>query len=312
MPKKPNKALAKVIQKIPIFDELSPTQIQKVLRICAHKFYETNELVCGKGSPGDEMYILVSGRVAIRKTDGTLVTILSPVATIGEMSIITQQPRNVRVEAVEPSGLLIIRKPHFDVLLREDRAMPLKIYRNIIIMLSTRFLKENVRLSDYQQQKRHIAALEQKLNIAVELLAERGLPHEEAIQCIDAKLEEKMPRILIVDDEEPVRSVVKKVLSAFNVVEAENGKIALQLANKATPDLVIADINMPEMDGLELLSNLRDKYPDVPVVGLSGYVKSEDAQSFGFDGFLDKPLSLTELEEQVRVSLKKGEEEEKQ
>ena len=71
------------------------------------------------------------------------------------------------------------------------------------------------------------------------------------------------------------------------------------------PDLVIADLNMPEMDGFELLNSLRGRYPDLPVLGLSGYIRSEDAQNLGFDGFLDKPLSFVKLEEQIQANLHK-------
>ena len=132
--------------------------------------------------------------------------------------------------------------------------------------------------------------MEQKLNIATELLAEKGMPYEESEHCIASKLAETMPKILIVDDEQSIRTIVKQVLSTFDVVEAENGQVALQLVEEAIPDLVIADINMPKMDGFTLLAHLRDKYPDLPVVGLSGYVKSEKAQNLGSMSLPEEPV----------------------
>ena len=73
---------------------------------------------------------------------------------------------------------------------------------------------------------------------------------------------------------------------------------------KTIPDLVIADINMPVMDGMELLAILRDRFPDLPVLGLSGYVAAADAERLGFDDFLAKPISFTMLETQVKEKLK--------
>ena len=303
MPAQPNKALTQVLKKIKLFDDLSPSQIQRILAICTNTTYNTNDLICAKGSAGDEIYFLLSGRVAVKKPDGTLVTTLKPIATIGEMSIIAPQQRVVTVEAVEPSGILTIKKQHLDVLMKKDPQMPRQIYKNMITMLSNRFLRENVRLCDFKQQKLRIIELEKKLGIAAELLAKNGMTVAQAGMAIDAKYDEAKPKIMIVDDEPPIRAVVKKVLTAFNVLEAENGKAAMKLAAETTPDLVIADINMPEMDGFQLLNSLREKYPDLPVVGLSGYVSPDDAEQFGFDAFFVKPLSFALLEEQIRARL---------
>jgi CheY-like chemotaxis protein len=60
-------------------------------------------------------------------------------------------------------------------------------------------------------------------------------------------------------------------------------------------DLVITDIALPWMDGCALAASLRDRWPEIPVLAISGYFVDRDVQEFEFDGFLDKPINLQEL-----------------
>ena len=240
MPSKPNKALTSMLKKIPIFHELSPSQIQKVLTICSHKTCGTNETIAGVGSPSDEMYVLLTGQVAVRTAAGALVTRFRPVTTIGESGVVAQErPRSVKIEAVESSRLLTIRRLHFDTLMRDDPSMPLKIYKNMIGILSKRFMRENVRLCEHKQLKKTVDELCRKNEIALDLLCEQGMSREVAAKRIASQYEESKPKILIVDDEQTVRSVVRRVLSSFVVIEADNGESAIQLAEKTKPDLVM-------------------------------------------------------------------------
>jgi CheY-like chemotaxis protein len=66
---------------------------------------------------------------------------------------------------------------------------------------------------------------------------------------------------------------------------------------------VIADIKMPEMDGITFLTLLRNQHPDLPVLALSGYVGSEEILSYTFDGFIAKPLKLEEVRKIVEETL---------
>ena len=79
-------------------------------------------------------------------------------------------------------------------------------------------------------------------------------------------------RILVVDDEPSVRQVVRKTLehAGFDVVEAEDGKVALDACRANPMDLVVTDLFMPVMDGLELIVQLREVCPDTKVVAISG------------------------------------------
>ncbi len=106
--------------------------------------------------------------------------------------------------------------------------------------------------------------------------------------------------ILVVDDEAGVRQSVRGVLAdeGFRVLEAEDGRGALQLITAEQPGLVILDIWMPEMDGIELLRRIRDSYPGMPVIVISGHGNIETAVTatkLGAFDFIEKPFSLDGL-----------------
>ncbi len=100
--------------------------------------------------------------------------------------------------------------------------------------------------------------------------------------------------ILIVDDERTIRASLKMILEyeGYRVLEAEDGPSALVTARKLRPDLVLLDIKMPKMDGLQVLEFLRQDYPDLPVIILSGHGNVQtavQATKLGAVDFLEKP-----------------------
>jgi two-component system chemotaxis response regulator CheY len=109
-------------------------------------------------------------------------------------------------------------------------------------------------------------------------------------------------RILTVDDSATMRQMVKMTLTAagYEVVEAEDGAIGLQKANAETFDMVLSDINMPKMTGLELLRNLRKlpQYRFTPIVLLtteSLVSKKEEGKAAGATGWIVKPFEPEKL-----------------
>ncbi len=80
------------------------------------------------------------------------------------------------------------------------------------------------------------------------------------------------PQILVVDDEPSVRESVAMLLTSvgYDVVEAENGVSALSQLNRTVPDLIVTDLNMPQMSGIELISHVRSRYPAISIVAMSG------------------------------------------
>ena len=114
-----------------------------------------------------------------------------------------------------------------------------------------------------------------------------------------------MKNILIVDDDKLVREMFVRALQEFNVSEAVDGENALEIIRGNMPDVVITDLKMPKMNGVDLLKRLRTSYPNLPVIGISGYLTDGRGEALGFDSFLNKPLSLKVLKEHVTVQLTK-------
>ena len=116
-----------------------------------------------------------------------------------------------------------------------------------------------------------------------------------------------MARVLVVDDNEPLRRRVRQVLEqeGHSVQEADEGKKGLQLVRTFNPDLVIADIFMPEMDGLELIGELRETNNAPAVLAISAgssvldHCMLADARLLGASDILAKPFEPEELRRAV-------------
>lgn len=111
-----------------------------------------------------------------------------------------------------------------------------------------------------------------------------------------------MSRILVVEDSAVNRELMRELLErrGYAVAEACNGEEALQMIEEATPDLVFLDIQMPVLDGFDVVRQLRKdpRYADLRVVALTAYAMAGDRErvlSAGFDGYLTKPIDRTAL-----------------
>ena len=118
-------------------------------------------------------------------------------------------------------------------------------------------------------------------------------------------------KILIVDDDELNRKVVKGYLEqyAFEMKEAENGKIALEILKNFIPDIILMDIRMPEMDGIKTVKFIRQNttIKNIPIIALtaSAFNNSlEKVQKQGFDGLVSKPFQQFELVKELIKYLK--------
>ena len=113
-------------------------------------------------------------------------------------------------------------------------------------------------------------------------------------------LGEAIKRILIVDDEENTRIGLSKLLAqeGFEVGSAADGNEALDYLGQQKVNLVISDINMPEMDGLEFLREISRKFPSTSVIMITSYGGVEsylEAMNLGAYEYLHKPVRLDEL-----------------
>ena len=116
-------------------------------------------------------------------------------------------------------------------------------------------------------------------------------------------------RVLVIDDEPPIRKLLRVGLSAhgYQIMEASSGKMALELLGGQTPDLIVLDLGLPDMQGHELLRTVRARNDSVPIVVLSsrddeaGKVQALDS---GADDYVTKPFGMDELLARMRAALR--------
>ena len=117
------------------------------------------------------------------------------------------------------------------------------------------------------------------------------------------------PRILIVDDEEDIRTILEMALttiSGYSVDTAEDGRIALLKMRDKRYDVVITDLQMPEMDGSRLLDIARNEFPDIPVIVITGFARLEtaiEALQLGASNFITKPFRIPEIRDVIEKSI---------
>lgn len=120
-----------------------------------------------------------------------------------------------------------------------------------------------------------------------------------------------MYKILLVDDEKYISRGLEmgvdwKTINVDTIYTAQNGVEALDIIYQKKPDVVVTDIRMPGMNGLELIQAAKAKYPDLPFIILSGYpdfAYAQKALQYGVFRYLLKPFDLTELTECIRLLL---------
>ncbi|MCD6289792.1 MAG: response regulator transcription factor [Anaerolineae bacterium] len=118
-------------------------------------------------------------------------------------------------------------------------------------------------------------------------------------------------RVLVVDDDPPSVKMISFLLreEGYDVVTAGNGPEALRLVDEAAPDLVILDVMMPHMDGLEVCQRIR-RHTDIPIIFLSAKGETADRVAgleLGADDYLPKPFEPTELLARVRAVMRRVE-----
>jgi len=114
-------------------------------------------------------------------------------------------------------------------------------------------------------------------------------------------------RVLVVDDDEEMRALLRTTLADFAVEEASTGEIALRLLRHSPVDLVVLDWKLPGSWGSQVLDVLKARYPSLPVLVLTVQTQLHNrllAESLGADAYLTKPFHVAELLATVRSLLK--------
>lgn len=116
-------------------------------------------------------------------------------------------------------------------------------------------------------------------------------------------------KILVVDDEEHIHLLYQEELAeeGYDVRSVLSGEEALKLFDSYAPDLVILDINMPGMDGIEVLRQMKQKRPATPVILSSAYPEyKQDLASWASDDYIVKSFNLDELKRSVKKHIEKN------
>jgi two-component system, OmpR family, KDP operon response regulator KdpE len=119
-----------------------------------------------------------------------------------------------------------------------------------------------------------------------------------------------LPRILVVDDELPIQRFLKTALDSgeFSLHQAETGHTALAAAVAIRPDIILLDLGLPDMDGVEVIERIRE-WSQVPIIVLSVRDREDDkvkALDAGADDYLSKPFGVGELLARIRAALRRS------
>ena len=114
-------------------------------------------------------------------------------------------------------------------------------------------------------------------------------------------------KILVVDDDEHIRRLYKEEFEdeGYTVIMAANGEEALELFDKEAPDVVTLDILLPDIDGIRLLRQMKEKRPKVPIIMSTAYDYRDDFAVWASEAYIVKSSDLEELKSMIKNLLEK-------
>jgi len=128
------------------------------------------------------------------------------------------------------------------------------------------------------------------------------------VESQNLTLERRGKRLLVVDDDSGIRQMCARALDCFDVTQATDGRDALSLISQHPFDIILSDIMMPNLSGLELLRTIKETNPEQMVILMTGYSEKEvilQALKAGADDFISKPVNLLQLRTAIEKAVEK-------
>lgn len=139
------------LQKVPLFADLSPTQLKRVLIICKQECHEPGTRLCTLGADSDRMFVLLSGSVDILSASGATLVHEEAITTIGEAGVLTGEARSATVIAASEVSAMAISRRSFVQLVQEDPSLAVRLYRNVMMILRQKLVVSNRRIDELLQ-----------------------------------------------------------------------------------------------------------------------------------------------------------------
>ncbi len=138
--------------------------------------------------------------------------------------------------------------------------------------------------------------------------ATQTLPASTAVETAESGAPAALPRVLVVDDERSMRELLAIVLKreGYEVLLAENGRMAVEALNRGSVDVLISDIKMPDMSGVEVLRAAKQADPDILGIMITAFASTDtavEAMRLGACDYLSKPFDIDLLKMKVREKI---------
>ena len=134
---------SRILKKIPVFRDLSVDHLKQILSIASHRSFNEDETLCTAGEESVEIFILITGLLQVALADGSKVAKVKPLGIVGEMGILTGNPRSATVVAAESSLVVSIRKTELMRLIKTNHDICRILLLNVIKELSDKLCNIN-------------------------------------------------------------------------------------------------------------------------------------------------------------------------
>ena len=139
------------LQKLRLFQDLSPTQIKRVFATCKQENFEPGAILAKSGADSDRMFIVMSGAVDIRSARDVLLAHEKAVTTIGETGLLSGEVRSATVVVTEAVNALVIGRRPLTQVMKEDATLAIRLYRNAMALVRGKLIAADQRIERLMQ-----------------------------------------------------------------------------------------------------------------------------------------------------------------